>query len=223
MAKHATLLAALLLCLASGAHAADCPPLLPTIKLDVVDPILDRSLDVPSLRKLSADGGPEQGTVLGLYSSSRKISLKFSTTNYAHAPAGSAVTTCLAHLEITIALRPVIYILKEISIGGCADDLVWAHEYNHHRIEIAKTNEGVSAYMAGNPLPTRPFSGRTMQEASDAATAYNKAYAENLGISLNNFIRPAQAAFDSPAEYRRPRANCPAEMDSIARRHPPSR
>ena len=223
MAKHAILLAALLLALSSGARALPCAPLTPTVKLAIAETILDRSLDGRALRQTAPNIHiSPNGLILGLYHGALKIEVNSGTiTRTNPGPPVQSSATCLSRFDITISLNPIIYILHDIAPGGCADQVVWAHEYNHHRIEIAKINEALPSYLLSNPLPLEAFAGRTRQESSLAAQAYANAYVAALDQSLTNFIQPAQTAFDSPAEHRRIRSICPAEVDQISTKNRP--
>lgn len=215
MQKHAILLAALLpLCQGARAAIPSCPPISPSVQLDIPEPTIDRSMDAAALARAAGSRSEPHALreiVWGFYKAGLRVASEGSMSLMATAPAGP-FAVCLDGLAVKILARPSISIARELAIGGCADQAVSAHEYNHHRIELAKIAEALPVYLAHNPLPSIPFVASTPQQASALANAYGKAYVHTLVESLENFIEPAQFAFDSHEEYRRVNSLCSTEF-----------
>jgi hypothetical protein len=215
---HLSLLALVLCTRAHGAELS-CPALNPEVQVDISEPTYDRRYGIQALTGFMSSKGRHSAhsNVTGFYDNTMSISGQALSNAQALGSPPEAIASCLTRFSINIAARPTIHLASEIKPGGCADQAVTAHEYNHHRIHLAQLYAALPLYMANNPLPRTPFLASNTNQRSQLVNAYTESYVTMLIQSIENFITPAQDAFDSPEEYRRISRLCPEEFNSIIR------
>lgn len=214
---HRALLALASIACAPVFALSPCAPSPVNVTIDATEPTYDRSMGAAALTQLSPSGRSPLPGVLGittgLYVPQTRLSL--SSLRRPRTLEHGVASVCFEQFNLLLTLRSVIHVASEISPGSCADQAVLAHEYSHHRIQITLQKQAVDAFLAQNPMPTIPFSDRNPQTADAYALAYGDAYVKTFLESLSNFIDPAQARLDSPYEYQRVTASCPADFTTF--------
>jgi hypothetical protein len=209
-----------LLSLGANAWGADlaCPRIEPDIHIDISEPSYNYDFDAASLSRYSSKRKNVPGRqviVTGFYEAPMTLLAQVQFKIREHGEPAHMFSSCINRLAITIKAWPNIQVANELRQGGCGHDAVSAHEYNHHRIHMAQLREALPVYLQLNPLPSTAFFSSTDAQVSYLINAYTQAYVDTMGQSIENFIQPAQKAFDSPTEYRRIQNLCPAEFQAM--------
>lgn len=195
----------------STANTPACSPRL-VIAQRSVSPSIDRSLSLSQIESLDSNGAGLSNLqrTTGIYISQLQASYSTTLNGVVRRQPDGRIEAfyCLGVVEVTLTVNSMIKIAREFPQGGCAGREILAHELQHHAINLSEQNIAVEQFKVRNPLPTIPFRGPNLASAKAAADEWGSFYVESLLASTKNYVRPAQEALDSPAEYARLQALC---------------
>jgi len=204
--------AAVALIAAAPAGAVPCPASRPaiTVELDIAEPAIDNALPQAALQKLA---GRQRlyGRTQGLYQADLEVGWRARVKS--REVEGE---TCRWIDQVTVTLtmaKRVIHIAHERAPGGCPYESVLAHERKHqaadeavlrdYRPRLQRAVEETAATLPRGPMRASDGEVAEARLTQPIAEALKRGFA-----ALAKTRAERQAEIDTPAEYRRVRAQC---------------
>lgn len=118
-------------------------------------------------------------------------------------------------IEITVALKPIIYVAREYPKGQCRFASIWNHELKHVEVDKRlldryryKYDVAVKNVVSSQPV-VGPFTNATDQQVQAQMVERIRKVTEEITAQMKSERDRLQQSVDTLAEYERVRKQCP--------------
>lgn len=191
----------------SFSYAQNCPA--PAQKYDIE--ILMKPLSV-DYSKTSAQirliRGESQNTLLGLYSSQRKIEIN-PLAQSIRPPGATNYCAAITQAKVRVILEPIIYVAREAQTYACTKKRVEQHELMHHQFEIG-ANQQAYAYIEQvlRKNFSTTFETSSREHLSAIVKGKNQAIIREVQAYFSNATIHKHGAIDNPQNYENESRYC---------------